>query len=287
MRHDGAGKWLAVPLALVVLALLIVPLARLALESLHASGGLLDAAGSAGTSAANYLRILRERDFRLALLHSVGLSAAVALVSTFVCLAPAWVLARGSGPGARALRTALALPMAFSGIIVGFLTVIMLGRVGFVPQLSELLVGRPVGAGVAYTFGGLVLAYLYFEIPRAALTLEAALRVLDPRIDAAARSLGAGWWRRTMLVTLPLLAPAITSTLAVTFSASLGSFGVALIVAKRFSVLPLEIFQQYIGLLDTGLAAAMTVTLAVIALLVNGGVGLLTRRWAEWGRGVG
>jgi ABC-type Fe3+ transport system permease subunit len=56
---------------------------------------------------------------------------------------------------------------------------------------------------------------------------------------------------------------------------SLGSFGVAMIVSKRFSVLGLEIFQVYTGMLNTPLAAAMSVTLAVLALVVN-----MTMRWA-------
>jgi len=65
------------------------------------------------------------------------------------------------------------------------------------------------------------------------------------------------------------MAPALLSTFAVTFSVSLGSFGVALIVSKRYSVLPLEIFQLYTGLLDAELAAAMAVVLIGIAAAVH------------------
>ena len=59
------------------------------------------------------------------------------------------------------------------------------------------------------------------------------------------------------------------SAFALTFSVSLGSFGVALILSRRFSVLPLEIFYRFTGVADAPLAAAMAVTLALIALIVQ------------------
>src|SRR5262249_55536560 len=141
--------------------------------------------------------------------------------------------------------------------------------IGFVPRLLERLTGHDLLSGLSYKVFGIVLAYVYFEIPRATLTLEAALRGFDDRLDAAAKTLGAGFWRRFFLVFLPLTAPALLSTFAVTFSVSLGSFGVALIVSKRFSLLSLEIFQQYTGMLNGPLAAAMAFALGSLALTVN------------------
>src|SRR5262249_23233456 len=89
------------------------------------------------------------------------------------------------------------------------------------------------------------------------------------RLEAAAKTLGADRWQRFFLVLVPLMAPALLSTFAVTFSVSLGSFGVALIVSKRFSLLSLEIFQLYTGLLNGPLAATMAVVLGTIALTTN------------------
>ena len=81
------------------------------------------------------------------------------------------------------LRGAFALPMSFSGVIVGFLMIIMLGRSGFIPELMQRLTGVPLFSGAAYQISGLFLAYLYFEIPRATLTLESALRKFDVRLE--------------------------------------------------------------------------------------------------------
>lgn len=251
---------LCVPLTLLLGLLLFYPLCLLFSQSLRGAGG-------AGTN--NYLLLLSDTLYRRALFHSIILSALVASASTLICLAPAWLFANESFPGKRLVRAVFTLPMSFSGIIVGFLAVIMLGRIGAVPQMFERLTGTDYTAGWAYRLGGLVIAYLYFEIPRATLTLEAALRKFDPQLSAAARSLGAGMWQRLRLLVLPLIWRPLVSTFAVTFTVSLGSFGVALILSKRFSVLPLEIFQQITGYGNQGLMAAMSIALVLLAFLIN------------------
>jgi putative spermidine/putrescine transport system permease protein len=263
---------LCLPLAALLALLLVWPLLMLIRESLW------DAELGAATLS-RYARIASEPRLRGALFTSLWLSAVIAVLSTALCFPPAWLLARGRFRGQRLLRAILALPMAFSGVIVGFLMVITLGRAGFVPELSERLVGARWLAGSAYTFAGLCAAYLYFEIPRATLTLEAALRRVDFLLIDAARSLGAGRLQVLRLVVLPVLRPALVSTTALTFSVSLGSFGVILIMATRqMSVLPLEIFMAYLAFpSDRATAAAMSVTLVACAL----GASYAARRWLD------
>jgi putative spermidine/putrescine transport system permease protein len=246
---------------IILLALLLAyPVALLTWQSLRPASG--PAIGS-------YLLLFTERPYRLALLHSVVLSGIVAVLSTVVCLAPAWLFANERFPGKSIVRAFFTLPMSFSGIIVGFLAVIMLGRIGAVPQFFERLTGNAYTAGWAYQLSGLVLAYLYFEIPRATLTLESALKKFDPHLAIAARSLGANALQRFRFIVLPLIWRPLVSTFAVTFTVSLGSFGVALILSKRFSVLPLEIYQQITGFGNPSLMAAMAVALMLLALAIN------------------
>lgn len=257
---------LCLPLIVLLALLLIYPLCLLFGQSLS---------GRSNAGWSNYLLLLTEPSYRRALFNSIILSALVASLATLVCLAPAWLFANEVFPGKSLVRAIFTLPMSFSGIIVGFLAVIMLGRIGALPQFLERLTGSDYTAGWAYRLGGLVLAYLYFEIPRATLTLEAALRKFDPQLSVAAQSLGAGLWQRLRLLVLPLIWRPLVSTFAVTFTVSLGSFGVALILSKRFSVLPLEIFQQITGYGNRGLMAAMSITLVLVAFVINYSVRLL------------
>ena len=274
-RRQRAPLLLCVPLLLLLLVLLGWPLAHLFQQSLR-----LTDAPAAGTTLHNYLEIGSVPRYRHAFIWSLELSLAVAAGSTLICLAPAWLFTRHQFRGKRLMRGILTLPMTFAGMIVGFLMVVLLGRSGFVPQLLERLTGRPLLSGVGYQFPGLVLAYLCFEIPRATLTLESAVRKLDSRLEQAARSLGANRRQVFRLVVLPVIRPALISTFAVTFSVSLGSFGVLLVLSiRRFTMLPLEIFTQYIAPpTDNGIAAAMSLTLLAVAFGTGYGLRRLARR---------
>ena len=264
---------LCVPLLLLFAGLLLWPLTLLLSES------VAPLAGQAGITLRRYLDILSVPRYRDALIWSLSVSLAVAAFSTLACLAPAWLFVRKEFAGKRWLRAAFALPMSFSGVIVGFLMIIMLGRSGFIPEMAERITGTAWLSGAAYQITGLLLAYLYFEIPRATLTLESALRKFDVRLETAAQSLGATRWQRLLWVILPTIWPALISTFAVTFTVSLGSFGVALVLSTRqVSLLPLEIFTHYVAVpSDRAAAAAMAMTLTALALSVNYGI----RVWVE------
>jgi putative spermidine/putrescine transport system permease protein len=249
------------PLAAVLFALLLWPLTVIGFESLRGTDHVW--------TPAHYLEILADPLYRNALWHSLFLSGAVASVGTFVCLGPAWLFAQYEFPGKSAMRALFALPMSLSGIMIGFFAVIMLGRIGVVPRLAQTLIGQPILSGAAYQMTGLVIAYLYFEIPRGVLTLESSLRQFDSELAMAARSLGAKAHQRFFWIVLPLIWRSVLSTFGVTFSVSLGSFGVALILSRRFSILPLELFHEFTAFLNTGLAAAMAMVLIGIGLGVN------------------
>jgi putative spermidine/putrescine transport system permease protein len=183
----------------------------------------------------------------VALRNSVGLSALVAAAGVALCIAPAWTLARSRG--GKAIRIALTLPMAFSGVVVGLLVVATVH---------------------VYGFGGLLLGYLYFEIPRATLALEAAFRQVDPSIEAAAATLGARPFARLTRLIVPMTMPAIGAVFLLTFFVALGSYGVALMLARRFTIVPLEIYSAFTTMDD---ARAATLSLVLLA------VGLALRRW--------
>jgi putative spermidine/putrescine transport system permease protein len=260
VRMKRGHAILILPLLLVVFALLVAPLCVLGYASLHR--------GTAITFD-NYTKTLADPYYRGALLHSLVLSFFVAAFSTLLSLGPAWLLAHHEFPCKRLVRAAFTLPLSLSGIMVGFLAVVMLGRVGFVPQMAAKLTGSAWLSGAAYQLPGLVIAYLYFEIPRGILSLESSLRKFDFQLTDSASSLGANGWQRLVWVVLPLIKPAVLSTFVLTYSVSLGSFGVALILSRRFSVLPLELFHQFTAMSDAPLASAMAVTLAVIALAIQ------------------
>lgn len=248
------GALLSLPLALTIAAVLLWPIAAMAARVLTAEG------------AHAWAAVLLAGRYRTALIHSLGLSAATALGAVALAILPAWTLARDRFPGRNILRAAISLPLSFSGVLFGFLMIVLLGQAGFVPHLADLLFGRPLLAGSAYTLAGLYAAYLYFEVPRAVLTLEASFRRFPQELDWAARTLGAGSWTRVRRVILPVATPGLRAALATTFATSMGSFGVALMLSRRFSVAPLEAYTQITGFLDDATAAALCLALAALTL---------------------
>ena len=289
MKLNLLGTMYMVPLVTFFLAVMIVPMVNMVFQGFMPSQSMLEA-GSAMSSAtgeslatwrdmtlANYLSIFTEPSTRSALFLSLGISVIVSVLSIVLCIGPAWLLVRREFWGKRAFRAILTLPMAFSGIIIGFLAVIMIGRIGAIPLITAWLFGTPVMEALAYSLVGLGIAYIWFQIPRATLNLESAIRKFDWDLESAARSLGATPYQTVRYVLVPLLTPAIVSTMAVTFAVSMGSFGVALLLLKKASVLPLEIYTQMYSNLAFELAAALSVWLAVITV----GVNYFLRRYGE------
>jgi putative spermidine/putrescine transport system permease protein len=266
---------------MLVLAAFVWPLARLCVAAFTRDGAppatsldgtplatplatSLDGAPLDGRAAAGIVRLFADAYQRRALADSILLSLAVAVASVAICLPAALALARGRFAGRALLRGVFALPLSLSGVVVGFLAVAMLGNAGALPSLLH----APRLSGSAYGLGGLAVAYLYFEIPRATLTMEAALAAVDDGLLEAARTLGARPLQVARLVFWPLCAPAMRAAFAVTFAASLGSFGVALVLAARFPLLPVELYRAFTGTLDDSLAAAMALVLALAAAIV-------------------
>jgi len=111
----------------------------------------------------------------------------------------------------------------------------------------------------------LPLAYLVRNIPIAAGSIVAGFRQLDPSLDEAAASLGAGRWRTLRAVTVPLLKPAILAGGALAFATALGDF-VTSVVLYTFETRPISIeILSSLRAFDIGTAAAYGVVLMLIS----------------------
>lgn len=243
----------AAPFVVVVVAFLVLPLAWLV---------IVGARGNDGWRV--YVDILTNRDYALSLLNSIVLSALVTLVTLIVSAATALFLQRTEFVGKSLLTTLITLPLAFPGVVVGFMIIMLGGRVGIAAIALGWLTGHRMV--FAYTLVGLFVGYLYFSIPRTLLTIMAAIEKLDAHVDEAARSLGATPFRVLIDVTLPALQPALVSGGALCFATSMGALGTVLSLGTRISVLPLTIYSEFILYSNVAIAAALSVVLAVITV---------------------
>lgn len=226
---------------------------------------LLRVSGSEGV-VATYTAALTTPRYLGSLLSTVVLSAAVTLATLVLSTIAGLFLVRHNVPGKRVITAMLTFPLAFPGVVVGFMVILLAGRQGLLGDVTHTLIGEKWV--FAYSIGGLFLGYLYFSIPRVVLTVMAAAEKLDRSLEEAARSLGASSWQVTRDVLVPGLAPALIASGAICFATSMGAFGTAFTLATEIDVLPMTIYTEFTLNAGIAMAAALSVVLGVVTWLV-------------------
>ncbi|WP_278387533.1 ABC transporter permease [Pseudomonas oryzihabitans] len=250
------------PASAFLLAFWLLPLAQLLVLGAHP-----DAAGRSG-----YWQVLTSAGYLSGLAQTVALAAVTTLATLLVAGIAGCFLARHAFVGRSLLVALLTFPLAFPGVVVGFLIILLGGRQGLFAGLGRSLVGEPLV--FAYSLFGLFLGYLYFSIPRVILTVMAACETLDTSLEEAARSLGAGLFAVVRDVLIPGLTPALLSSGALCFATAMGAFGTAFTLGTRLAVTPIAIYDTFTNFANFGVAAALSVVLGLVTWLVL----LLARR---------
>jgi len=152
-------------------------------------------------------------------------------VATGVVLLPTGVLvgrwlARSTHPLKPIAEATLALPLILPPTVLGYYLLVALGGQSPVGQLYAGLVGHPL----AFSFAGLLVASVIFNIPFAWIPTQRAFEAIPADLYDAARSCGLSRWRTLWRIELPLAWRGILSGLIMTVAHTLGEFGVVLMV---------------------------------------------------------
>jgi putative spermidine/putrescine transport system permease protein len=236
----------------VTAAFFVLPMVRLV---------IVGADGPLGLAA--YLAIVTEPRYRITLINTVVLASATTLATLGISTVAGMFLQRHRFPGRAVLIAMLTFPLAFPGVVVGFLMILLAGRQGLIGEVSNLVFGEKLV--FAYSIYGLFLGYLYFSIPRVILTIMAAVQKLDVGLEEAARSLGAGPWAVQRDVVLPALVPAFSASGAIAFATAMGAFGTAFTLATNIDVLPMLIYTEFTLSANFSISAALSVGLGIVA----------------------
>lgn len=166
---------------------------------------------------------------------------AVAASLPFGILA-AWVLARLRFPGKSLLDGLVHLPLVLPPVVMGYVLLVMLGRNGVIGALLY----KYLGVVFAFNWKGAALAAAVMAFPLLVRAVRLSLESVDPGLEAAARTLGAGPARVFFTVTLPLTAPGIITGTILAFARSLGEFGATITFASNIrgqtQTLPLALY---------------------------------------------
>lgn len=217
------------------------------------------------------LDVVTRPSLRRVLWFTLWQATASTALTLLLGLPGAYVIARYRFRGKRLLRAAITVPFVLPTVVVASAFLSLLGPRSPVNSWLVSLFGTGAPQlDLRHTIWAVLIAHVFFNYAVVVRTVGGLWSHLDPRIEEAARTLGAGRWAVLREVTLPLLAPAISAAAAIVFLFTFTSFGVVLILGgPGLSTLEVEIYRYTAQLLDLPTAAALALTqmVGVVAAL--------------------
>ena len=193
----------------------------------------------------------------------LGFTTGQALLSTALTVAiglpGALLFARYAFPGKRLLTAAFTIPFVMPTVVAGIGFLALFGPRGL------------TGIDLRNTLVLVLLAHVFYNYAIVVRVVGGFLEGAAPRLLEAASTLGAGAWRATLRISLPLSLPALLASATLVFLFCFTSFGIILILAPSpgLATLEVEIYQLTAHLLELGKAAVLVVTQLVVVSAVT------------------
>ena len=274
-RVPVRSRWARIAVPLVATGgvfLLILPHLTLVLVSLVPDGTWTTETLPPLYSLENYKELFAEaRTFR-PIVNSLLMATAATVVAVALSIAVGHLVVRRRIVGRHVLEALLALPWALPGTVLAI-------ALATTFSVAQPWAARFVLVGTVWI---LVMAYILRVLPLTGRAALAGFRQLDPSLEEAAASLGAGAWRTLRRITIPGLLPAIAAGAALAFVTSLGEFVASIVLyTHRTRPISMEILNQLRDF-DLGAAAAY----GVLLMILVAGAFVLAQRWVQGGEEV-
>jgi len=261
------ARVLAASAGWLLTAVLLLPHATLILISLVPVGTWTTQALPPVLNGGNYVTLFSAAERLRPLLNSVWMAVASTAAALALAVWAGHLVVRRGTRLRRVIETLLALPWAVPGTVLAIALATLF-------SVNQPLAGRFLFVGTAVI---LPLAYLVRNLPLASRAVLAGYRQLDPALEEAAQSLGAGRARRLWRVTLPLLRPALAAGGGLAFVTALGDF-VASILLYTYETRPISMeILSSLRASDLGVAAAFGVVLMVVSAMALGASARVSR----------
>ena len=201
-----------------------------------------------------------------ALALSFKVSLCASLFSLPFAIALAWVLARTHFWGKSIVSALVHLPLVLPPVVTGYGLLLVFGRQGVIGGFLE----THFGLILAFRWTGAALAAAIMGFPLMVRVIQLAIEALDPKLEEAAKTLGAGWGARFVLIVLPLIAPGILAGGILGFAKAMGEFGATITfvanIPGQTQTLPSAIYA-FLQVPGGEASALRLVTLSVIVAL--------------------
>lgn len=263
MKSIKAKTYLFALLPFLLLAAMfeLIPVFTVVVKSFMPEGGGL------GFTLEHYQSIFTKKLYRSA----IGNSLIVSILSSVIGLVIAFIGAKAAysegGRGKRFFMSVLNMVSNFSGVPLAFSYIIMFGNVGVMTMIGKTYGIGALGDFPLYTVWGLLLIYVYFQVPLATLLMIPAFDSIKKEWKEAVGLLGGDertfWFR----VGIPVLKPSILGTCSVLFANAISAYATAYaLLMNNLSILPVRISEQFVG--DVVQRPQFGSALAVILMLL-------------------
>ncbi|AUH65227.1 molybdate ABC transporter permease subunit [Paracoccus zhejiangensis] len=207
--------------------------------------------------------------------QAVALSLRVATTATLaslpIAIAMAWLLARRRFPGHALLSAVIHLPLVMPPVVTGYLLLMSFSRNSALGGFLDR-----IGLSPAFHWTGAALAAGIMGFPLMVRAIRLGFEAVDPRLEQAAGTLGAGRAAVFLTVTLPLILPAVLAGLVLGFAKAMGEFGATITfvanIPGQTQTVPSAIyaFLQVPGGEGAALRlVAISITIAVLAVVLS------------------
>lgn len=192
-----------------------------------------------------------------------------------------WLLARKEFWGKGALDSVIHLPLVLPPVVVGYLLLISMGRQGIIGQWFYQIFGLTF----SFSWRGAVLACAVIALPLMVRAIRLSIESVDPKLEQAARTLGASPAKVFFTITLPLTLPGIITGVTLAFARSLGEFGATISFVSNIpgetQTIPLAMYN-FLETPGAEMAAArlcgISIAIALISLLMSEWISRATRK---------
>lgn len=204
-------------------------------------------------------------------LNAIYLSLKVATIAILfalpVAIFIAWILSRKQFWGKQLLNGIVHLPLVLPPVVIGYLLLIVMAKRGAIGQyLWEWF-----GFSFSFSWRGAVLASAVMAFPLMVRSIKQAFDAIDPKLEQAARTLGASPLKVFFTLNLPLSFSGVIAGAVLGFARSLGEFGATITfvsnIPNQTQTIPAALFT-FIETPDGELAAARLCAIAIVISLI-------------------
>lgn len=268
MKNKYIGYLALLPFAIVVLLYEVLPLLQLVYSSLIGKE-------SEAFGLENFIKVFTTPLYQQAIINSIKISIISAIIGIIIAFIGAR-FATDSTPRVQNTFTMLLNMMSnFSGVPLAFAFMVLMGNTGVLTLLAKDYNIPFFSSFDLYSGNGLMLMYIYFQIPLATLLIIPAFAGIRPEWRQAAMLLNASPFDYWFRIAIPNLLPSLLGTLSVLFANALAAYASAYaLVSNNYALLALQITSKYKGDVEIdratgGALAVVLILLMVIATLIN------------------